>query len=209
MITANPTPTGTFFWQQFTQWAIRFRFHEIQVIGHAEVALDRSVLMVGNHISWWDGFWALEVNRRLWRKQFHVMMLEEQLVQRTFLRQAGAFSIQPGSRDMVHSMNYAKELLQQPDNLVLMFPQGKIHSQHQHDISFQSGTEKLLRHLQPSPQVIFFAAFLDYFSNPKPTLYYHLGDWDIAEVDKAIPLEAAYQAHYEEALAMRASHINP
>jgi hypothetical protein len=51
-------------------------------------------------------------------------MPEEQLATRMFLNKAGAFSIKPGSRSAIESLNYASSLLYEPENLVVVFPQG-------------------------------------------------------------------------------------
>ncbi len=159
---------------------------------------DKSVLMIGNHISWWDGFWPIEMNRRLWKRSYFVMMLETQLSIRPFLRQGGAFSIQPGSRDMIASLRYASSLLGDPRNIVLIFPQGKIHSQYARDVAFAAGVEKILRQAAGPVQVLFYAAFLDYGSFSQPTLRIILRRWDH---DGDPSIHAAYLRFFNEAEA--------
>jgi len=161
----------------------------------------RSLLLVGNHISWWDGFWPLYLNRRYWHKHYHVMMLETQLRARPFMRQGGAFSILPGSRTVLDSLAYAGQLLEDPTKLVLMFPQGKIHSLYQPEIRFARGAERLW---QPErSQLFFLAAFPEYLSHPRPTLFYYVEE---ANADQA--LAEGYAAFYRRVRARQAARTS-
>ena len=56
------------------------------------------------------------------------MVREDTTVQLQYLKYGGAFSINKKSRDMLQSLDYAAELLNDPQNLVLIFPQGKLYS---------------------------------------------------------------------------------
>lgn len=169
MITAAPTILGRWFWQTTARIGIKRQFRNFLLIDPVSVSPERSVLLIGNHISWWDGFLAMEANRQIWRKKFYVMMLEDQLEKRPFMRQTGAFSVKPGSRDVITSLQYAADLLADPRHIVLIFPQGKIHSQHDRSFRFGAGVERILRHC-PTTQIVFFASFLDYGSYPTPTV---------------------------------------
>lgn len=169
MISAKPTALGKWFWRTTGRIGIRRRFKALEFMNPVQVSAENSVILVGNHISWWDGFFAMELNRRLWKKQFYVMMLEEQLRKRPFMRRTGAFSVSPGSRDVVNTIHYTVDLLGNPRNLVLVFPQGKIHSQYDRSFQFKPGLQKIISQTA-SVQLIFFATFLDYGSNPNPTV---------------------------------------
>ncbi|MDP5170854.1 MAG: lysophospholipid acyltransferase family protein [Bacteroidia bacterium] len=161
------------------------------------VTLDptKATLMIGNHISWWDGFWPIEMNRRLWNRDYFVMMLESQLEIRPFLRRGGAFSIQPGHRSMIDSIRYAANLLADPQNLVLIFPQGRIHSQYDRSFEFAPGAEKILQKATKPVQVVFYAAFLDYGSTARPVLRMALTFWDQNSEES---LASAYKSFFEE-----------
>lgn len=195
MIPAAPTRFGRWVWQNFCRYSIRLAFSDFQIVGDAQ-RLDpqRSGLLIGNHISWWDGFWPIELNRRLWRREYYVMMLESQLSIRPFMRRGGAFSIDPGQRSMVQSVRYAAELLQDPQHLVLIFPQGKIHSQYDHDFSFAPGVSKVLQLAGDRTQVIFYAALLDYGSQARPILRMYLETPELAPGQDLAP---AYQRFFE------------
>lgn len=160
------------FYTRFFNWYIHrimaSDFHKVEIIGSENVE-KKAVLMLGNHVSWWDGFWALYLNNQLFKKKIHVMMLEDQLRMRRFLSKFGAFSIDPNTRSVVESLNYSVDLLSNPNNLLVMYPQGKLHSMHQSDIVFERGIEKILSRCV-EVNLMFYAAFVDYFSNRKPTL---------------------------------------
>jgi 1-acyl-sn-glycerol-3-phosphate acyltransferase len=195
MIPARHSWIGRQFWGGFSRWGIKLAFAGMDYPEGFGFDKNRSILLLGNHISWWDGFWPLELNRRLFRKRYHVMMLEEELRKRPFMAQGGAFSIQPGSRDLVNSLHYAADLLQQPENLVLIYPQGKIHSQHEHRIAFNPGVEKIIERAGEETQVIFSAAMLDYGAKARPGLNYYLQHWD-----RKSRVELAYNEFFEDAL---------
>jgi 1-acyl-sn-glycerol-3-phosphate acyltransferase len=199
MIPARHSWLGRQFWGGFSRWGIKLAFSEMNYPKDFAFDQKRPVLLLGNHISWWDGFWPLELNRRFFRKRYHVMMLEEELQKRPFMAQGGAFSIQPGSRDLINSLHYAAELLQQPENLVLIYPQGKIHSQHEHRIRFNPGVNNIIKRAGEEPQVIFSAALLDYGAKARPALNYYLRHWDW---EKGV--EKAYQTFFDEALKEQA-----
>ncbi len=72
-------------------------------------------------------------------------MLEEQLRKHMYLNKAGGFSVRKGSRSIVESLGYTAELLNDKNNLVLMFPQGRIESMHKQDFVFEKGIEYVLK----------------------------------------------------------------
>ncbi len=128
------------------------------------------VLLTGNHFSWWDGFIAYFINMKVFRRKFHIMMLEEQLAGRSFLNKAGAFSIKKGGRSVVESLEYTAGLLQSGNNLVVLYPQGEFQSQYTRPVIFEKGIRNIAVKLSGEFQLVFYAALLDYFSHKKPTL---------------------------------------
>ena len=90
----------------------------------------KAVLLIANHISWWDGFWMEYLNQKITHRRFHFMMLEDQLKKHWYFRYTGGYSVKRKSKEIVKSIEYTNELLSNPKNIILMFPQGKIHSSH-------------------------------------------------------------------------------
>ncbi|MCF8360237.1 MAG: 1-acyl-sn-glycerol-3-phosphate acyltransferase [Prolixibacteraceae bacterium] len=183
------------FFNWYTSFMITKDFHEVVIDGDWKPA-NCGTMVIGNHISWWDGFWALYLNNQFLKKDFNVMMLEEQLSQRMFLNKAGAYSIQPGTRDVFKSLQYTKNLLRNAQNMVLMFPQGEISSMVNHQISFEKGVERLLDP-EMKIQLLFYCAFVDYFSHRKPSLFFYLCEVEKPDLSAAGLLKQ-YGAFYAE-----------
>jgi 1-acyl-sn-glycerol-3-phosphate acyltransferase len=185
----------TAFFDRYIAFIVKRDFKKIELEGVWPQS-DKASLIIGNHISWWDGFWVLCLNKKLLKKKLHVMMLEEQLEQRRFLAKFGAYSIQPNSRTVIETLNYTVDLLSDANNSVLLYPQGKFGSVVQNEFHFERGIEFVLKKCPPV-QLLFYAAFVDYFSNRKPTLYCYLkeieyGAYSLAEMNEL------YQTFYNE-----------
>lgn len=135
-----------------------------------------SILLIGNHFSWWDGFIARHVNKKLFKRRLHLMMDEEQLAQRRFLCGLGAFSIKKNSRDAIESLRYAAEILQKPENLLIVFPQGRFESLHSYPLNFQKGWFRMLNNPPSHLNIVFMASLVDYFASPRPGLTIYLRD---------------------------------
>ncbi|MFO7616417.1 MAG: lysophospholipid acyltransferase family protein [Bacteroidales bacterium] len=169
---------------------LRIRRHFSRVVIHPPVPElpDKPLLVIGNHFSWWDGFFILWLNNRLFHRRFYVMMLEEQLKNNMILNRTGAFSIRPGSRDAVASIRYARDILtrgvdpalqpaQRP--LLLIYPQGAIRSMHDRHLHFESGLGHILDQLQGQVTLLMSVALTDYFSNQKPELHFYLREYPL------------------------------
>lgn len=102
------------------------------------------------------------------------MMLENQLKKHWYFNYSGAFSVNPGSRSVIQSIDYSISLLQNPKNMLFMFPQGLINSIYNDKIIFKKGIEKIIEKSNNEIQIILLANFIDYFSNPKPTVFMYL-----------------------------------
>jgi len=156
---------------------MKMHFKTIRMIGDLP---DRGlpILVVSNHFSWWDGFFIASLNRKKFRKKFHVMMLEDQLKKNWFFQHTGAFSVRKNTKGVIQSLTYASELLQNSDNLVTYFPQGQFESINQGKLHFEKGVEWLLKNLKNEVQVIFVANQVDYFERAKPHLFMHFETYD-------------------------------
>ncbi len=129
-----------------------------------------SILFIGNHFSWWDGFIARHVNKQVLGRKLHLMMDEDQLSKRRFLSKLGAFSIRKNSRSAVESINYAVDVLKDPNNLLILFPQGRFESMHKHPVTFENGWFRILQKAPTHCQTVFVGALVDFFASPKPRL---------------------------------------
>lgn len=114
------------------------------------------------------------------------MMLEEQLRKFWYFRYTGGFSVNKGSRSVLESLDYASELLNNINNLVLIFPQGEIQSSHVKRFSFEKGVSRVIAKKNSNTTILFLVTLQDYFSNKKPSLYCYYreveGDNDIVQI---------------------------
>lgn len=176
---------------------LKKNFHSFEIKGNVE---DKNlpVLLVCNHMSWWDGIWALHVNQQLFGRKYHFMMLENMLRKNWFFKYTGGFSIRKNSKSVVETFNYTAELLRNPKNMVLIFPQGEIQSMHNSDFVFEKGIEKILQRTKNEVQVIFMANFVDYFSDIKPNLWSYISDYSGEKKSEEIQKE--YNRFYRNSI---------
>jgi 1-acyl-sn-glycerol-3-phosphate acyltransferase len=160
----------------------------------------KAILLIGNHFSFWDSVLLYTVNERLLKKKFHVMMLEETGRKQPFLKYAGAFTINKNSRDIIQSLDYASKLLNDPGNLVLIFPQGRLFSNFTSTIRFQKGVSRIIDNATANFQLIFAATFIQHFKHLKPTATVYLKSETVNYAGKDVSiLQKAYQEHYNSA----------
>ena len=134
------------------------------------------------------------------------MMLQEQLEVRMMLNKTGAFSIKKGSRTMLESLNYAMDLLSDPGNMVVMFPQGAIHSIYDRPVVFEKGWYRIIQKAENPFQVVFFNALVDYYSNRKPTLNFYLYDHNYGGQDHKA-FETSFNDYYLNSLDQQRKYL--
>lgn len=199
MLKARHSVVYQYILSMYLAYYFRTHFHEVRIIGEYK-EMNEALFLTGNHISWWDGFFALYLNKQIFRKNIHVMMLETELRKNMILNRNGAFSIAPGTRSMIESLKYAGELLNSPQNLLVVYPQGKIQSLYNHQIAYEQGWYNLLKYTKQPFQWVFYAAFTDYGKNPKPTLNLYFQQYSGSSFTSADEVEHAYQQFYHTSL---------
>lgn len=188
-----------FIW--FASFLIKRKFKSVNIKGEFEDN-GNSILIIANHISWWDGFWIMLLKVRLIKRKFHFMMLEEQLKKHWFFRYTGGYSIKKKTREIVDSLNYTLEILKDRNNMALVFPEGKIKSLYNSHFEFEKGIERIIEKVSPDTQVVFVANMVDYFSDSKPNLYIYLKTF-VAKDLKNNVVEKKYNEFYAEALKIQ------
>lgn len=171
MIQAKHHPLVVAFFKHYTEYIIRKHFNRIIVPNKIDVK-DHAVLLVSNHISWWDGFFALHLNTHYFKRKFHFMMHEKELKKRWIFSYTGGFSVNKNT-SALDSLRYTSQLLTDRENMVVMYPQGKLHSSHQHEVAFQKGIERIKINPETT-KLIFLVQLTDYFQHKKPTAYLYL-----------------------------------
>lgn len=171
MIKASHNAFFNWFYTWFARLSIRSHFANFHIdIGNLKS--DKPLLVLCNHHSWWDGFWVLEFNRRFLDRRYHVMMLEEQLKKHISFKYIGAYSVKKGGRSLLDSLNYTLDILKDPRNMVLIFPQGELQSQHRDSVDFGAGIEYILNH-SADIDILMLATFTDYLEEKKSSVYFY------------------------------------
>ena len=83
--------------------------------------------------------------------------------------------------------------------MVLIFPQGEIQSMHNQQIHFEKGIERILKNMEGKIQLAFLANLVDYFSNPKPGIYFYLTEYENLDFNSP-DIQKAYNQFYNECI---------
>ncbi|MGE0078027.1 MAG: 1-acyl-sn-glycerol-3-phosphate acyltransferase [Bacteroidales bacterium] len=154
---------------------LKWHFREIKIFSDIEFN-DRPVLLVSNHFGWWDSFIIWHLNRNFIKKKFHLLLAESDLKNQSYLSKIGAFTISKTSRGLYNSLIYAANLLNEDNNVVAIFPQGKMFSQHHLTLEFTREVERLLQD-RPKCRIVMAANLIDYYGFKKPTLSIYLNEY--------------------------------
>jgi 1-acyl-sn-glycerol-3-phosphate acyltransferase len=191
------------FFKLYTLLKIKLNFSKVVISGTFN---DKNlpVILISNHISWWDGFWAMYLNMKIFHRLFFFMMLEEQLDKNSFFKLTGGYPVRKGTKNIIDSLNYTRELLSVKGNLVMIFPQGELSSMYREKFVFERGIERILAGITDEIHIVFMAALPDYFSKARPSLYLYYKEYAGIGVSAEV-LEEAYNAFY---LECRNTNIN-
>lgn len=181
IIQAKPIPFKVFkIIINFLTWIFRTRFNKI-FIKKIAIYKNHSYLLMCNHFSFWDGFWAcylcingIHESEKI--EGFYIMILEKQLKKNMFLRYFGCFSVAPGKASVNESLNYAAKVLNTPGNVLLMYPQGNLESQYVRNIVVKEGVFEIITRIKGNCQLIWSSNFLEFFESFKPSIYFYMKD---------------------------------
>jgi 1-acyl-sn-glycerol-3-phosphate acyltransferase len=179
---------------------MKWHFKSIQMEGEFQDT-GRSILAISNHFSWWDGFIVQYLNQQKLGKDFYFMMLEDQLKKRMFLNKCGGFSVSKQPRELLGSINHAASLLGNENNLVLIFPQGRIETKYRYPFVFERGIEEILKRTVTPVQILFIANVVEYFSHSKPSLFIYFQQADLGIQPGRSQIEKAYNAFFANCIA--------
>jgi len=146
MIEADRSP----FWDPLLfvalQWQLKNAFFSIHASGLENLRTldpEKPVIAFSNYTNWWDGLIVFHLTRQARKKRFYCMLDEKQMKDYRFFKWLGAFSVDKGNPvRAAASVRYATRLLENPETLLWLFPQGKISSPHE-PVTVETGTEYL------------------------------------------------------------------
>lgn len=197
MIKANYNSLSLWFYSSYFRFLQKLFFRKICVMGDHTFSEHQSVLLLQNHFSLYDGYWSMYLCDKVFKRRFHVMMLEEQMAKRMFLTRCGVFSVRKNSRDLLESLNYAAELLQNPRNVVTIYPSGEIISHHRQNFPFQKGFARLAGD-QNHCSIAFAVVLVDHFSLARPEIRIYIQNYLGQKTSTEI--ENAYHLFYQSCI---------
>jgi len=109
-------------------------------------------------------------------KKLYIMSVKKQMLKKKYLQHLGSFSVDPGRRSIRESFDYAGEILSEPGNLLLYYPQGELESMYIRHIRFDTGISEIIPRIQGKCQLIWCSTFIEYFENFQPTAYSYMLD---------------------------------
>ena len=208
MIQDKPIKQLRWFFTHIVEKTVLRHFAKISFLQTLKMDPKRACLVLMNHYSFNDGAILHRLNRQVLKKQFRVMVVEDQLKDFILLRYVGCFSVKKASREVIESLSYAAELLADPGNMLGIYPQGEVYSQHLERIHFEAGLSVILKKASGIPfQVIFGVTLLDYLDSFKPHARVYLqeytGERSLAK------MELAYNEFYSSCKAKQRNLHNP
>jgi 1-acyl-sn-glycerol-3-phosphate acyltransferase len=177
----------------FAPWR-RLKLGDVRILNlPASLPPDRPVVLIGNHISNWDGFVFRAIQKRLRPgSPLYSVMLEAELRRYPFIRRLGGIGIDPLSAASVASaLRAVRELRRRsPDFCLSYFPQGRIFPSFKRPLGFRAGIDLFIRALAPAT-LIPVGLHMEPMRKLAPTLFASLGR--PMRVDRAAPLHMIFE----------------
>jgi 1-acyl-sn-glycerol-3-phosphate acyltransferase len=136
------------------------------------------VLLVANHVSWWDGFLLREIQRAIRPgAPFHTVVVKHQLDRYWMLRRLGGVPVDPSTTSSVRAMLRTLGRLRRddPETVFAFFPQGRIWPTSRRPLSVRRGIESVTRLLAPL-RVLPVAIHIEPLVHVRPTPFAWLCD---------------------------------
>lgn len=200
MLEAKHHPIVYPFFRHYTEHLLRRHFCDVRIVGDL-VDRGQPILLIANHVGWWDGFWAMHLRNKVFGRKFYFMMREDQLLRYRFFNLTGGFSVNKGSREVLKTLDYTSKLLDDKLNMVLIYPQGRLQSLYRSEFVFQKGIERLINGREGRVQIVLSVNMIDYIANKKPTVTMYIRDFGGELTREA--LERDYNEFYANCLKIQ------
>lgn len=192
----------------FRPW-MRARLRDPRICGlPRDLPNDVPLLVVANHVTWWDGFLVRELQRILRPDAaVYVIMAEEEFRRYPFLRFMGAVPMRRGSPGSVLRAfrTLRRHCLDHPNTIIGFFPQGRMWPSFKRPLGFERGVTTLTRVLAPV-LVLPVGIHLEPLNSASPTVFLSAGSPILVPDGAAshLRVEGAVEAEVDKILAFLA-----
>ncbi len=153
-----------------------------------------ATLIYGSHSCFWDGSVAYYICKKVFDANLYMMIQE--LYKLPLLSRIGGFSIETSSAsEAIKSIDYAANLLNDKNNAIWMFPQGRVMPPDYRPIKFKSGLSNICTKLK-GVNLIPVSAKYTYVRQTKPEVFIEVGE--PITVENTISNKRAYTRQLEE-----------
>lgn len=191
----------------FLKWRFKRSFRQVnyQFCG---LNTNKSTIVLCNHFSYWDPFMVGYMFITNTDKKYHVMIYEDGLNEHPYLVHVGGYSIGSTPRQIKASFDYTLELLNDPKNLVMIFPQAGFDSQHTDYVKFGRGLSWLMKEVDPTKTEIVHSVLLfEYFHSLKPSANVYSKLSGLPDYKDLNQLSDEYNAFYKEKLTSQFRYL--
>lgn len=162
----------------YVRWIFRRAFFTLQFLNTPpHLAAGQPALLLANHTSWWDGFFAYLITRSAFPGEFSVLMREDELRKRRLFQKLGAFGVNPDSPASNRSLlRFLSETLgqKQRSHRIWIFPQGEITPDTFHPFHLKEGLSRLSC-AADTPLLPLYIR-VEYLNRRKPTVFVRFGE---------------------------------
>jgi 1-acyl-sn-glycerol-3-phosphate acyltransferase len=172
----TPSPLLYALFSRYVNWYYRFNFHKIRYFMEEPLEKQYSYLFLMNHHSWWDGILPMLIHSNL-LAEFNPkgMMDEEQLKRLHYFRKFYVFSVNRANpRKAIASIQYSREHLATPGNILFLYPQGAIFPDDSALFQIESGYQHIVKHNDLVKMIPLFS-YIETMKGRKPNLWLRFG----------------------------------
>lgn len=192
MLKANHTKWAEFIFDLYIFRLLKKNFLSIHLIGETpKFEYKYPIVLAPNHSTWWDGFFVYMLNKLYFQKKFHIMVLEEQLKKYKFFLKLGAYSIdQKNPKKIIESLNYTNDLLNNPDVMTTIFPQGELLPNFTRPLKFNKGIERVAKNHMDKLNIVPLAMKIHYLKEQRSQVFFKFGDTKIISNQENFNIES-------------------
>lgn len=175
MLAANHSNIANFIFRRYLKHLFKKNFDSISIIGNLPDISNKPILLLPNHISWWDGFFVHYLNDIHFKRKMYLMVIEETLVKYKFFLKLGAFSIDKSKpKEVIKAFDYAAEILKNNNSLLGIYPQAELVPALAAEIKYRNGLELLFKKVNSEYDIVLMAVRIIHLKNKLPSVFISL-----------------------------------